>query len=76
MHKHLLHACACWPKAVHFVLLPYALLNVMLLHNSLPVLEGGTSRLELFSSIPIGSNMKHGHMFEFPAFALQNALPC
>jgi hypothetical protein len=36
---------------VHFALWPYALCNVNLLHNSLPVLENGTSRLELFSSI-------------------------
>jgi hypothetical protein len=50
MHKQLLHACACWPQAVHFALWPYALRNAALLHNSLPVLEDGTSRLKLFSS--------------------------
>ncbi len=44
VHKQLLHACTCWPQAVHFVLWPYALCNVVLLHNSLPVLEDGTSR--------------------------------
>jgi hypothetical protein len=49
--KQLLHACACWPAVVHFALWPYALRNAALLHNSLPVLEDGTSRLELFSSI-------------------------
>jgi hypothetical protein len=30
---------------------PYALRNATLLHNSLPVLQDGLSRLELFSSI-------------------------
>jgi hypothetical protein len=30
---------------------PYALRNAAYLHNNLPVLEDGTSRLELFSSI-------------------------
>jgi hypothetical protein len=49
--KQLLHACSQWPAAVHFALWPYALRNATLLHNSLLVLEYGTSRLELFSSI-------------------------
>ncbi len=73
-HKQLLHARACWPQAVHFALWPYALHNAMLLHNSLPVLEDGTSRLELFSSIRVGCNMKHVHTFGCPVFAVQNAL--
>jgi hypothetical protein len=72
--KQLLHACACWPAAVHFALWPYALRNAALLHNSLPVLEDGTSRLELFSSIQVGCNMKHVYTFACPVFALQNAL--
>ncbi len=49
--KQLLHARACWPAAVHFALWLYALCNAALLHNSLPVLEDGTLRLEIFSSI-------------------------
>jgi hypothetical protein len=49
--KQLLHAYACWPAAVHFALWPYALRNANLLHNSLPMLENGMLRLELFSSI-------------------------
>ncbi len=72
--KQLLHAPACWPQAVHFALWPYTLRNAALLHNSLPVLEDGTSRLELFSSISVGCNMKHVHTFGCPVFALQNAL--
>jgi hypothetical protein len=32
------------------------------------------SRLELFSSIQVGCNMKHVHTFACPVFALQNAL--
>jgi hypothetical protein len=72
--KQLLHACTHWPQAVHFALWPYALCNAALLHNSLPVLEDGTSRLELFSLIFVGCNMKHVHTFGCPVFALQNAL--
>jgi hypothetical protein len=72
--KQLLHACAHWPAVVHFALWPYALHNAALLYNSLPVLEDGTSRLELFSSIHVGCNMKHVHIFACPVFALQNAL--
>ncbi len=68
--KQLLHACACWPAAVHFALWPYALRNAALLHNSLPALEDGMSRLELFSSIQVGCNMKHVHTFVCPVFAL------
>jgi hypothetical protein len=47
--KQLLHACACWPEAVHFALWPYALCNAAILHNSLSLLEDGTLRLDLFS---------------------------
>jgi hypothetical protein len=72
--KQLLHAWAQWPQAVHFALWPYSLCNAALLHNSLPVLEDSTSRLELFSSICVGSNMKHVHTFGCPVFALQNVL--
>jgi hypothetical protein len=72
--KQLLHAHTCWPQAVHFAHWPYALRNAALLHNSLPVLEDGSSRLELFSSICVGCNMKHVHTFGCPVFALQNAL--
>ncbi len=59
---------------MHFALWPYALRNAALLHNSLPVLEDSTLRLELFSSICVGCNMKHVHTFGCPVFALQNAL--
>jgi hypothetical protein len=38
------------------------------------MLEDGTSRLELFSSIRVGSNMKHVHTFGCPVFTLQNTL--
>ena len=72
--KQLLHARARWPQAVHLALWPYALRNAALLHNTLPVLEDDTSRLELFSSIHVGSNMRHVHTFGCPVFALQNAL--
>jgi hypothetical protein len=72
--KQLLHARARWPAAVHFALWPYALRNAALLHNILPVLEDGTLRLELFSSIQVGCNMKHVHTFVCPVFILQNAL--
>ena len=70
--KQLLHACACWLQTVHFAQLPYALHNAALLHNSLPVLEDSTWRLELFSSIRVGCNMKHVHTFGCPVFVLQN----
>jgi hypothetical protein len=72
--KQLLHALARWPEAVHFALWPYALHNAAHLHNNLPVLEDGTLRWELFSSICVGSNLKHVHTFGCPVFALQNVL--
>ncbi len=72
--KQLLHVHAQWPAAVHFALWPYALRNAALLHINLPVLEDGTSWLELFSSICVGANMKHMHTFACPVFALQNTL--
>ncbi len=65
---------ACWPEAVHFTLWPYAFQNAVYLHNNLPVLEDGTSRLELFSSIWVGSNLRHVHTFGCQVFALQNVL--
>ncbi len=72
--KQLLYVRTCWPKAVHFALWLYALCNAMHLQNNLPVLEDGTLRLELFSSIHVGSNLKHVHTFGYSVFALQNAL--
>jgi hypothetical protein len=61
--KQLLHARTRWPAAVHLSLWPYALCNTALLFNTMPVLEGGTSRLERFSSIQVDANMKHIHTF-------------
>jgi hypothetical protein len=72
--KQLLHVSARWPAAVHLALWPYALRSASLLFNTLPVLEGGASRLELFSSIRVGANMKYMHTFGCPVFALSNAL--
>jgi hypothetical protein len=74
LRKQLLHMGAHWSEAVHFALWLYALRNATYLHNNLPVLEEGTSRLELFSSIQVGSNLKHVHTFGCPLFALQNIL--
>jgi hypothetical protein len=53
--KQLLHACQRWFAAIHLALWPYALRSAVNLHNTLPVLEDGTSRLERFSSIRIGA---------------------
>ncbi len=72
--KQLLHACACWPAAVHFALWPYALRNAALLHNSLPVLEDGTLRLELFSSIQVRVQYKARAHFCVPSVCITNAL--
>ena len=72
--KQLLHACQCWPAAVHTALWPYARRNAALMHNILPTLPDGTSRLELFSSIRVGAKMAHNHTFACPVFALQNEL--
>jgi hypothetical protein len=49
--KQLLHARQSWPTAIHLALWPYVLRRAVNLHNTLPVLEDGTSRLERFSSI-------------------------
>jgi hypothetical protein len=65
---------ARWPEAVHFALWPYALRNATHLINNLPVLEDKILRLELVSSIRVGSSMKHVHTFGCPVFALQNVL--
>jgi hypothetical protein len=49
--KQLLHACQRWPQAVSMALWPYALRQAAYLDNVFPTLEGGQSKLELFSSI-------------------------
>ncbi len=61
-----------WPAAIHLALWPYVLRSAVNLHNTLPVLEDGISRLECFSSIRIGRKMKHYHAFGCPVFALEN----
>jgi hypothetical protein len=60
-----------WPPSTW---LPYALRSAVHLHNTLPVLEDSTSRLEHFSSIQIRSKMKHHHAFGCPVGALENDL--
>ncbi len=39
-----------------------------------PTSSGGWHRLELFSSIQVGSNLRHVHTFGCPVFDLQNVL--
>jgi hypothetical protein len=67
--KQLLHARTHWPETIHCALWLYAFRNAACIHNNLPLLEDGTSRLELFSSIQVGSNLKHVHTFSCPVFA-------
>jgi hypothetical protein len=61
----LLHAIARWPGHMHCA---------VHLHNTVPVLLDGTSRLERFSGVNVGSRMKDNHTFGCPVFALQNDL--
>ncbi len=74
VQKQLLHAKQHWPQAVSTALWPYAFRSAAHLHNMLPTLEEGQSRLELFSGIKVGSSMRTMHTFGCPVFALQNAL--
>jgi hypothetical protein len=72
--KQLLHTRQHWPQAVSIAPWPYALCYATHLHNILPVLKDGRSRLEMFSSIQVGSSMKTLHTFGDPVFALHHAL--
>ena len=72
--KQLLHAKQRWPSAVHLSLWPYALRNAAVLHNTLPTLDDGTSRLEHFSGIRVGAKLRQMHTFACPVFALHNTL--
>ena len=72
--KQLLHARQRWPAAVHLSLWPYALRSACQLHNNLPVMPDGSSRLEMFSGIRVGMRMKDIHTFGCPVFALQTQL--
>ena len=45
-----------------------------MIHNTVPVLLDGRSRLELFSGANVGFRMKDNHAFACPVFALQNTL--
>ncbi len=49
--KQLLHACQPWLQVVSIALWPYTLRYTTHLHNVLPVIKDGRSRLEMFSSI-------------------------
>ncbi len=70
----LLHAKARWPSAVHLCLWPYALRYAVYIHNTVPVLLNGRSRIELFSGVNVGFRMKDNHAFGCPVFAMQNSL--
>ncbi len=72
--KQLLHACQRWPQAVSTALWPYALRHTAYLGNILLTLPDGQSRLELFSSIKVGTNMRFLHTFGCPVYTLSNGL--
>ena len=72
--KQLLHAQHRWPAAIHLALWPYALKYATYLHTTLPILDDGISRIEMFSSIRVGMKLGHMHTFGCPVFALQNQL--
>jgi hypothetical protein len=72
--KQLLHACQRWPQAISTALWPYALQHAAYLSKVLPTLPDGQLRLELFSSLKVGSNMRFLHTFGCPVFALHNSL--
>jgi hypothetical protein len=74
--KQLLHAQAWWPSVIHLSLWPYALRTPApaALHNTLPTLDGGISRLEQFSSIRVGARLQKIHVFGAPVFSLSNEL--
>ncbi len=54
----LLYARQHWLQPVNTALWPYALCHVAYLDNVLPPLEGGQSKLDLFNSIQVGSNIR------------------
>ena len=72
--KQLLHAIACWPKAMHIALWPHTLRFAAHLHNMLPILDNKVSRLEKFTTIGVGVNLKHFHAFGCPVYALHGNL--
>ncbi len=72
--KQHLHTQQQWLATTHLALWQYVLKNAVYLHNTLPVLEDGISRLKRFSSIRVGSKMKHLYAFCCPVFALKNDL--
>jgi hypothetical protein len=59
---------------VSTALWPYALCHAAYLSNVLPMHKDEQSRLELFSGIRVGSNMRFLHTFGCPVFALHNSL--
>ena len=72
--KQLFHAKSRWPSVVDLSLWPYAMRSTSNLHNVVPELEGGTSRMELFTGVKIGAKMRHMHVFGCPVYALRNEL--
>ncbi len=70
----LLHAKARWPSAVHLSLWPYAVRMAVYVHNTMPILLDGRSRLEMFAGINVGFWMQDNHVFACPVFALQSSL--
>jgi hypothetical protein len=68
---HASNRCTLALAGPHQCTLQYDSTPCVLLHNNMPVLEDGTSRLEVFSSTRVGANMKHVHTFGCPVFALQ-----
>ena len=72
--RQLLHAKAKWPHAIDLSLWPYSCRHAVQCWNSLPVLEGGISRLQLFAQDNVGTNLRDIHSFGCPTYALQSEL--
>jgi hypothetical protein len=72
--KQLLHARQRWPQAVSTALWPYALRHAAHLSNVLLTGKDGQSKLERFSGIKVGLNMRFLHTFGCSVFALHSAL--
>ena len=66
VQKQLLHTKGWWPKATPLMLWPFALQNVMHLHNTLHTQDENQWSLKKFSIINVGTRLANIHIFSCP----------
>jgi hypothetical protein len=70
----IIHAKTRWPQAITTNLWPYAMKNVVHIHNDVCYKENNKTRMEVFANTPVRPNLQNHHHFGVPVYVLDDAM--